>query len=67
MLHREITFLHRTIEAMRAFHNQVQRAFNIMQNGFQDLRKQTAEHEGKFLQIYGIDLADIKTQDVFLL
>ena len=67
MLRQEIAFLRRMINAMRAFHNQVQRASNVMQDGFQDLRRQTAEHEGDLLQIYGIDLADVKTQDVFML
>ena len=55
------------INAMRAFHNQVQRVSNIMQNGFQNLKRQTAEYEENLLQIYDIDLTDVKIQNVFIL
>ena len=52
---------------MKAFHNQIQRAFNVIQNEFQNLKRQTAEYEGNLLQIYNIDLTDVKTQNVFIL
>ena len=61
MLYQKIAFFHQMINIMKAFHNQVQRVFNVMQNGFQNLKKQTAKYEENLLQIYSIDLTDVKT------
>ena len=67
LLRQEIAFLRRTMEAMRDFHHHIQTAFDIMQTSFQDLGRQTAKYEGDLLQVYGVDLTDVKPEDVFVL